>query len=87
MDNYGCLVIPQGGSGGKPKYFINVPKVQKDSSNVTKITTDNRSQIIEQVEGICSSPDQDNLHVKQQRVNNIKRDKDTQLLVKKQATR
>ena len=65
-----CIVIPQT-TGGKPKRFLRIPKVQKNSKDSVKRTRNQRSQYVEKVEKAIAMSD--GLH--SQRVNNISRDK------------
>ena len=78
-DENDCIIIPNVGSGGKAKYFLKVPKIQTQSSNAVKRTKNRRSQLIEKVEKIVSTPstgtsNEENSDLHHQRVNNITRD-------------
>ncbi len=77
LDQNGCIVIPRAGSGGKPRRFMRIRKVQVGSRDAGKRTKNQRSQVMERVEKIVSTPvmnTQDSIHC--QRVNNIERDKE-----------
>ncbi len=75
LDKDGCVHIK--GKNGKGKRFLKVPKIQVGSDDAAKRTKNQRSQFIEKVEQILSTPQlasstTSDLH--SQRVNNIKRD-------------